>query len=231
MRIVPRRSIGIALAAALASAVGVADGHAQPKPKAAPKQTQQQAQPSGPPNALQGFSQNRNQPVKINAITLEVRDRTKMATFTGNVHLVQGDTVMQCKQLVIYYNGGATSDASGGAPAAPAPKQAGPGAAGSQQIRRMEASGGVVVTQKDQTAIGDNAVYDTQENTVRLFAPPGGLVLVAQGQNMAKGPRLVVHLDTGVSHFEGGVEVNVMPHSTPPAADAAGTRAATGRDQ
>ena len=28
----------------------------------------------GPPNALQGFSQNRNQPVKSKATTLEVRD-------------------------------------------------------------------------------------------------------------------------------------------------------------
>ena len=51
------------------------------------------AQPSkGPPNALQGFSQNRDQPVHIEASTLEVRDKDKMATFSGNVRVTQGDT-------------------------------------------------------------------------------------------------------------------------------------------
>ena len=36
----------------------------------------------GPPNALQGFSQNRDQPVHIEAATLEVRDKQKQATFS-----------------------------------------------------------------------------------------------------------------------------------------------------
>src|SRR5271165_845122 len=57
----------------------------------------------GPPNALQGFSQNRDQPVKIDAATLEVRDKEKQATFSGNVHVVQGDTDMRCKSLVVFY--------------------------------------------------------------------------------------------------------------------------------
>ena len=35
----------------------------------------------GPPNALQGFSQNRDQPVKIQAASLEVREKDKIATF------------------------------------------------------------------------------------------------------------------------------------------------------
>ena len=39
----------------------------------------------GPLNALQGFSKNRDQPVKIQAATLEVRDKDKVATFTGDV--------------------------------------------------------------------------------------------------------------------------------------------------
>ena len=63
-----------------------------------------QAQPSkGPPNALQGFSQNRDQPVNIEAATLEVRDKDKMATFSGNVQVTQGDTAMRCKSLVVFY--------------------------------------------------------------------------------------------------------------------------------
>jgi len=62
------------------------------------------AQPSkGPPNALQGFSQNRGQPVEIDAATLEVRDKDKVATFAGDVHVKQGDTTMRSKSLVVFY--------------------------------------------------------------------------------------------------------------------------------
>ena len=62
------------------------------------------AQPSkGPPNALQGFSQNRDQPVHIEAATLEVRDKDKVATFSGDVRVKQGDTGLRCKSLVVFY--------------------------------------------------------------------------------------------------------------------------------
>src|SRR5471030_1374342 len=62
------------------------------------------AQPSkGPPNALQGFSQNHDQPVHIEAATLEVRDKDKVATFSGSVKVTQGDTVMRCKSLLVFY--------------------------------------------------------------------------------------------------------------------------------
>jgi lipopolysaccharide export system protein LptA len=188
------------LAAAMAAASGAP---AQPQPQPQP---QSQAQPSGPPNALQGFSQNRDQPVKIEAATLEVRDKNKVATFSGNVHLVQGDTVLRCKVLVVFYD----QDDSG----APAVKSATPGPTGSSQIRRMEAKGAVVVTQKDQTATGDSAIYDLKDNTVTLVAPAGGLVTVTQGPNVMSGPKLVVNLTTNVSHFEGGVRGLITPSST-----------------
>jgi lipopolysaccharide assembly outer membrane protein LptD (OstA) len=57
----------------------------------------------GPPNMLQGFSQHRDEPVKIRAESLELREKDKMATFTGDVYVLQGDTEMHCKQLVVFY--------------------------------------------------------------------------------------------------------------------------------
>ena len=45
----------------------------------------------GVPNALQGFSENRSQPIEIEAGRLEVRDKQKVATFSGNVKVVQGE--------------------------------------------------------------------------------------------------------------------------------------------
>ena len=66
-------------------------------------------QSKGPPNALQGFSQNRNEPVHIVAARLEVRDKDKLATFSGNVHVTQGDTQMRCNRLLVFYEQDAAS--------------------------------------------------------------------------------------------------------------------------
>jgi lipopolysaccharide export system protein LptA len=202
------RAPGWLLAASMAAMVAAASGApAQPRTQPQPQpQAQPPAQPSGPPNALQGFSQNRDQPVKIEAATLEVRDRNKIATFSGNVHLVQGDTVLRCKTLVVFYDQEDTG--------APTVKSATPGPSGSSQIRRMEAKGSVIVTQKDQTATGDSAIYDLKDNTVTLVAPAGGMVTVTQGPNVMSGPKLVVNLTTNVSHFEGGVRGLITPSST-----------------
>src|SRR5581483_9412905 len=79
----------------------------------------------GVPNALQGFSENRGQPVQIEAATLEVRDKDKVATFSGNVKVVQGDTTLRCKSLLVFYEGGGATGAM---------KAASPGPGGASQI-------------------------------------------------------------------------------------------------
>jgi lipopolysaccharide export system protein LptA len=160
---------------------------------------QAMAQPSsstskGGPNALQGFSQNRNQPVQIEAASLEVRDKDKIATFSGSVKVVQGDTVMRCKSLVVYYE---QQGQQGGAQTM---KAAAPGPGGSSSISKLEALGGVTVNQKDQTATGDKALFDMKSNTVTLT----GNVVVSQGQNVMRGDRLVVDLTSGTSRVESG---------------------------
>jgi lipopolysaccharide export system protein LptA len=167
----------------------------------------QAQQSSAPPNAVQGFSQNRDQPVRIKADALEVRNSKKVATYTGSVRLVQGDTTLRCKTLIVYYDG----DQAGGQ--APAAKSAAPAPASNGNIRLMEAIGQVVVTQNDQTATGEKAVYDMKTNLVTLSALGGNYVAVTQGPNVVEGLRLVVHLDTGVSHFEGGVRSLFVPSS------------------
>jgi lipopolysaccharide export system protein LptA len=172
------------------------------------------------PNALQGFQQNRGQPVKIEAARLEVRDKDKVATFSGSVKVVQGDTTMHCKVLVVYYEKkddtqGVQAQASA-KPGAPMPAAA-PGPGGSSQINRLEAKGSVVVTQKDQTATGDNGLFDMKSNTVTMT----GNVLVSQGQNVLRGEKLVVDLTTGVSRVDAGasngpVRMLIIPQGTQP---------------
>jgi lipopolysaccharide export system protein LptA len=159
---------------------------------------------SGVPNAMQGFSQNRDQPIQIEAASLEMRDKKKEATFAGNVKVVQGDTVMTSKTLVVFYDSTSNSPPAAAAPAnakaaKSAPMQAAsPGPGGSSSIRRLEAKGNVVVTQKDQVVTGETAVFDTKANMITML---GGIVLT-QGKNVLRGDRLMVDMTTGVSRVE-----------------------------
>ena len=156
------------------------------------------------PNAMQGFSQNRDQPIQIEAETLEMRDKQKEATFSGHVKVVQGDTTMTSKKLVVFYESknqqpaGATTGNAKGTKSAPPMQSAMPGPDGSSSIRRLEATGNVVVTQKDQVVTGESAVFDTKTNLVTM----GGGVLLTQGKNVLQGDRLIVDMTTGVSRVE-----------------------------
>lgn len=159
----------------------------------------------GVPNAMQGFSQNRDQPIQIEAASLEMRDKKKEATFAGNVKVIQGDTTMTSKSLVVFYDSTSTPAPAANAKGAnakaakTAPMQAAtPGPGGSSSIRRLEARGNVVVTQKDQVVTGETAVFDTRANMITML---GGIVLT-QGKNVLRGDRLMVDMTTGVSRVE-----------------------------
>jgi lipopolysaccharide export system protein LptA len=158
----------------------------------------QNAGTSGAPKLTQG--ENRDAPVQIEAATLEVHDKSKTATFSGNVQVVQGDTTMRCRNLVVFYGqevglgeaAGATTTAAIKTPLG-APK-------GAQNIRRIEARGAVTVTTKDQSASGDLGIYDLKTKTITL----NGNVVVSQGQNVIHGERVVVDTETGNARVESG---------------------------
>ncbi len=178
---------------------------------AAALHAQQPAQPQagkGPPNALQGFSQNRDQPVHIEAATLVVKDKEKVATFSGDVKVVQGDTTMKSKSLVVFYEGDAEGEKPGTAAKAPTKtmQAATPGPGGEQKIKRLEAHGNVVVIQKDQTATGELGIFDMKTNTVTMT----NNVVMTQGQNVLRGGKLIVDLTTGVSRVETGASGRVQ---------------------
>jgi lipopolysaccharide export system protein LptA len=185
-----RIAYGACAAALMVAAIGASEAAAQ-------------SSAQGVPNAMQGFSQNRDQPIQIEAATLEMRDKKKEATFAGNVKVVQGDTTMTSKTLVVSYESASTT----AAPAVPANaksaksapiQSATPGPGGSSSIRKLEAKGNVVVTQKDQVVTGETAVFDTKANLITML---GGVVLT-QCKNVLRGDRLLVDMTTGVSRVE-----------------------------
>ncbi|HTZ02795.1 MAG TPA: LptA/OstA family protein [Xanthobacteraceae bacterium] len=141
--------------------------------------------------------QSKEQPVEIEAATLEVRDKNKTATFSGNVKVVQGDTTMKCQSLVVFYG----QEVGIGETTPVKTSKSTPGMPqGAQNIRRIEARGGVTVITKDQNASGDLGVYDLKTKTITL----SGNVVVSQGQNVIHGQKVVVDMVTGNARVESG---------------------------
>lgn len=135
--------------------------------------------------SLSGFSGNSDKPINIESDSLEVRDKEQIAIFTGNVRVVQGDVTLKTKVLKVWYEGKM-------------------GAAGQQQIRKLDAEGKVLVTTKDQTTTGERASFDMKTQIITMT----GDVVLSQGKNVLKGDRLVVDLNTGRSHLEANGRVS-----------------------
>ncbi len=130
-----------------------------------------------------------------------MRDKDKMAIFSGNVVVTQGDTIMKCKTLNVFYE---QDDPKAGAKLRKnTMKAAQPGPGGKQCIKRLEARGGVIVIQKEQTATGETGIFEMKTNTVTLVGGAQGVV-VTQGANVLRGDRLVVDLTTGYARVESG---------------------------
>ncbi|PWR19462.1 lipopolysaccharide transport periplasmic protein LptA [Zavarzinia aquatilis] len=147
----------------------------------APALAQSAAQP-GPPR----LNFNSSAPIEILADSLEVTDQSSSAVFAGNVKVTQADMILRADRLEVTYAGG---NIAGG--------EAGAGPSG---IKKIVARGNVFVTAREDTAQGDNAVYDPAAGTVIMT----GNVILTRGENVLKGQELTVNLRTGRSVMTGG---------------------------
>ena len=134
---------------------------------------------------------NREQPVHIKPETLEIQDKIKTATFSGNVQVVQGDTTMTCRTLVVFYG---PDEATKAVAPTPTESRGAPAMPNGGTFRRAEARGDVTVVSKDQNATGDLGIYDVKTKTITLT----GNVVVSQGKNVLRGERVVVNTETGM---------------------------------
>lgn len=149
------------------------------------------------PNAMQGFGRDRKEPVKIEANSLEIRDKESYAIFEGNVVVKQGESTMRAPRLKVYYEGSITKKKNEKS-AVNAVQSAKGGKATNQRIKKIEALGGIVITAKDQKATGDMGVFDMPSNTATIT----GNVVVSQGPNVMKGDKIIVDLNSGLSRLE-----------------------------
>lgn len=146
-------------------------------------------------DAFAGFGSNTQEPIQIEARELEVEDKTNSATFKGDVVVSQGETQLKTQRLRVYYDGSAGGNVQ-------------------QQISRLEASGRVYISSKDQTATGDQASFDMQR---QVMVMTGKEVVLSQGPNVVVGNRLTVNLKTGKADLQapksGRVKVLIQPKS------------------
>ncbi|WP_417688249.1 lipopolysaccharide transport periplasmic protein LptA [Roseibium sp.] len=146
-------------------------------------------------DAFAGFGSNDKEPIQIEASELQVEDRTNSATFVGDVVVSQGDTRLKTQRLRVYYDGSAAGSTQ-------------------QKISRLEASGRVLISAKDQTATGDQASFDMKQEVMVMT---GKEVVLSQGPNVVVGNRLTVNLKTGKADLQaqssGRVKVLIQPNS------------------
>jgi lipopolysaccharide export system protein LptA len=128
-----------------------------------------------PVSALKGH--NSNAPVDVTAERIEVQDRADRAIFAGNVHVTQAELTLDTPRLTVAYSGGANV-----------------------QIRRLDASGGVVVKSPSETARGDFGIYDLDRKLITLI----GNVQLNRQNDRVSGARLVIDLESGRAVVDGG---------------------------
>jgi lipopolysaccharide export system protein LptA len=130
-------------------------------------------------------------PIDITGDSMAVHDPEHLVIWKGRVEALQDQDRLRTDLLNIYYRAAPKT--------AGAPKTAAPGA-DFGAIDRMEAIGNVYFVTPTQVAKGDKAVYTADTSTIVIT----GDVVLTQGENVGRGSRLVINLNTGNSTLEGG---------------------------
>ena len=143
--------------------------------------------------AFSGFDAGSSVPIQIEADQLEVRDEEKVAVYSGNVRVRQGETVLETPAIRVFYAGAATAAGTPGS-----------------NVSRIEAGPGVMVRSGERTASSDRAVFEMERDLITM----SGNVVLTEGANVVRGERLLVNLATKEGRIEGG---RVQTLITPPA--------------
>ncbi|KAA0968544.1 OstA family protein [Aureimonas fodinaquatilis] len=131
-----------------------------------------------------------DQPITIESNQLDVDDANSIATFSGDVEVVQGETMMRAAKLIVHY----VRKAQDGAQAVATSNMPG----NSSDIDRLEAEGDVYVKSTDQVATANRADFDMKTQIVVM----SGDVVLTQGPNVATGCRLTIHMETSVAQLQ-----------------------------
>ena len=142
-------------------------------------------------------------PIEITADSLEVEQDKQLATFRGSVNAIQAEIRLRADTLVVHYRQKDQTPANAKAGAAK-PTTATTAGGGSDPftsgaISHIDAIGHVVVTSPTETAEGDSGFYDVDKQLIEL---EGDNVILTRCQDVLKGKKAVMHLDTGESTLD-----------------------------
>ncbi|MCC0063415.1 MAG: lipopolysaccharide transport periplasmic protein LptA [Defluviimonas sp.] len=134
--------------------------------------------------AFGGIKTDTTLPVEVTSDSLDVSQPDGLATFKGNVIVIQGDMRLTAAELEVVYVKG-----------------------DQRRIEKLHATGGVTLVSPTEAAEAQEAVYTVEAGEVVMT----GDVLLTQGTNTLAGQKLVVDLKTGLGQMEGRVKTILNP--------------------
>jgi lipopolysaccharide export system protein LptA len=142
--------------------------------------------------AQTGFDQKnilrKDAPIEVVSNKMSAYQEQNVVIFSGNAVATQGDVQLKTDSLSIYYK---KSQDKKEKPGIPVMEETG-------SLDRIEAKGNVIVTQKDMSATGGEAVYYQDTSRVVLTGNP----VLKQGKNLVKGCKITVYLDQNRGEVE-----------------------------
>ena len=142
---------------------------------------------------MAAFKTDPNAPINIEADELEINDTAKVAIFRGTVRADQGGFIINSSELHAFYKGEAgLADVTRTAEGAEGKKP-------QTELTRIEAKKNVFITSSEgRTASGDSAEYNAKTSMITM----GGDVVLTQGENMVRGSRLLIDMNSGETKID-----------------------------
>lgn len=143
---------------------------------------QPKASVQGAPKSMSGMALSNKEPIQIESDDLKINDKEHIATFTGNVKVVQGDVLLRSGKMIVHYsaNGGSVTS-------------------GTSQIEKIDVSDKVYLKSGEQEATADKGTYVMDSQLLTLS---GDQVVLTQGNNVFVGCKLIVHVATSEANLQ-----------------------------
>jgi lipopolysaccharide export system protein LptA len=131
---------------------------------------------------MSGLALSADEPIQIESDLLKINDEASQATFTGNVKVLQGDTVLQAGEMIVKYNKGGGSVSSGTA-----------------DISEIELYKNVVIQSGTQTATAEAGNFNMANEVLVLT---GEKVVLSDAENVFIGCKLTVQMKNGQAKLD-----------------------------
>lgn len=152
--------------------------------------------------AVQKAPVKREQPIRIVSDRMEAFHDKRMVVFTGKAVATQGERTIRSERLILYYR-----EKSGG--------PAKPGTETMQDLERVEAKGGVTITEGNRIVTGEEGLFE--QETQKMIVT--GNATMKEGANVIRGEKIVVFLEENRGVVESGesqrVTATVYPAEQP----------------